>query len=233
MRTGDVMAVVKRVLAGAGLCVLLSFAVSCAGSSANLVEPSVTVPPTPVKPAVWPTRPTLPPPVITQPADPSFRSPRRPANVVGNLDVALKRQWKYIVIHHSASDAGNEVIFDREHKERGWRGVGYDFVIDNGQGGPDGRVEVTFRWEQQIQGAHAGNEEYNEHGIGICLVGNFDEGLPTARQMDSLVGLINYLQDRCKIPTANILGHCDVRIGGTHCPGERFPWYDLFSRLAH
>jgi len=222
----------RRALAAAGLCVSLALALSCAGP--ERVEPGRVAAPLPSPSARPPAVvPQLPPRPVVLAADPSFRSPRRPTNVVGKLDVPLKRRWKYIVIHHSAGDSGNEAIFDREHKGRGWRGVGYDFVIDNGQGGPDGRVEVTFRWEQQLVGAHAGNDEYNKYGIGICLVGNFQKDRPTAKQMDALVGLINYLQERCGIPTQNIVGHCHVRIGGTECPGRNFPWYEMFSRLAH
>ena len=225
------MACWKRGLAAVGLCVLLPLGWGCAGTPKVVATPPPLPPPPP--PPVTIILPPPPPPVYSLPADPSFRSPRRPANVVGNLDATLTRRWKYIVIHHSASDSGNEAIFDREHRTRGWRGVGYDFVIDNGEGGPDGRVEATFRWEEQQDGAHAGNEEYNKLGIGICLVGNFDYDRPTAKQMESLVGLINFLQDRCQIPTANILGHTHVRIGGTDCPGKNFPWYDMFSRLEH
>jgi N-acetylmuramoyl-L-alanine amidase len=215
------------------LCVGLVFSAGCVPQRRATVAP--TLPPlAPPAPPVTPILPPPPPPRLpSTPADSSFNSLPRPQNVTGNLDAALGRHWKYIVIHHSASDSGNEAVFDREHKDRGWRGVGYDFVIDNGEGGPDGRVEVTFRWEQQIEGAHAGNDEYNQYGIGICLVGNFDRDLPTAKQMDSLVALVNYLQKRCDIPTDHILGHCHVRIGGTHCPGLRFPWYDLFARLGH
>ncbi len=224
----------RRALVVAGLCMLLPLVISCAGTKeATVPEPTTVELPTPLPPPIRPVAPPRPAPPLVTPADPSFNSLSRPTDVVGKLDTPLSRHWKYIVIHHSASDAGNEAIFNREHKDRGWLGVGYDFVIDNGQGGPDGRVEVTFRWEQQMDGAHAGNDEYNRYGIGICLVGNFDNDLPTTKQMDSLVALVNYLQKRCDIPTANILGHCHVRIGGTHCPGLRFPWYDLFARLGH
>ncbi len=225
----------RRALVVAGLCVLLPLVISCAGTKKVTATPPTPVV-LPIPPTPQPVRPVVPPrpaPPLVTPASPSFNSLPKPDDVVGRLDTPLQRHWKYIVIHHSASDAGNEAVFNREHKQRGWLGVGYDFVIDNGDGGPDGRVEVTFRWEQQIDGAHAGNELYNKYGIGICLVGNFDNDLPTAKQMDSLVALINYLQKRCAIPTANIVGHCHVRIGGTHCPGLRFPWYELFSRLEH
>lgn len=213
------------------MCVGVALFASCAGPAKVTLPPTGVEPSGPLLPPVQPPR--IPPTsgVTTTPASASFNSLSRPTDVVGELDVPLSRDWTYIVIHHSAGESGNAAIFDREHKRRGWLGVGYDFVIDNGEGGPDGRVEVTFRWEQQIAGAHAGNEYYNQHGIGICLVGNFDKTLPTAKQMDSLVALVNYLQKRCKIPTSHVLGHCHVRIGGTDCPGTRFPWYELFSRL--
>jgi len=161
-------------------------------------------------------------------------SPRRPAKVAGYLDAPLRRRWKYIVIHHSGTDAGGEAIFDRYHKEHNhWLGVGYDFVIGNGRGAEDGLVEVTFRWEKQLQGAHANQREYNQHGIGICLVGNLEKDHPTAGQMDALVGLVNYLQERCDIPTDHIVGHRHIRPGGTRCPGRNFPWYEFYSRLNH
>ena len=44
------------------------------------------------------------------------------------------RPWRYIVIHHSATDAGNAGTFDLQHRRRGWDELGYHFGIDNGQG---------------------------------------------------------------------------------------------------
>jgi len=174
------------------------------------------------------------PVLLSHPSPPYYditRVPARP-DVVGQLDVGLKRKWKYIVVHHSFTDSGNEEIFHNYHKNvRGWLGVGYHFVIGNGHGSPDGRVEVTFRWEDQIHGAHAGVEEYNQHGIGICLVGNFERGYPTEKQMASLVSLVNYLQQRCGIPASDILLHRHIK--NTKCPGEHFPYYRFLSLLDH
>lgn len=162
------------------------------------------------------------------------RTLRRPPKVDGKLDVTLRRRWKYIVIHHSGTDRGSEAIFDRYHREQnGWRGVGYDFVIGNGTSTADGLVEVTFRWERQMDGAHAGTKEHNKYGIGICLVGNFETAYPTAKQMEALVGLVNYLQERCRIPTRNVLFHRHIRPGGTRCPGKNFPLYDFLALLNH
>ncbi len=159
------------------------------------------------------------------------RSPEHP-NATGKLDVPLGRRWKHIVIHHSFTESGNEEIFDNYHRNHnGWLGVGYHFVIGNGYGSDDGAIEVTFRWEKQLQGAHAGVREYNEHGIGICLVGNFEHGHPTQKQMASLVALVNYLQERCHIPTSHVLLHRHIK--NTACPGKNFPFYRFISLMPH
>ncbi|NRA40011.1 MAG: N-acetylmuramoyl-L-alanine amidase, partial [Planctomycetes bacterium] len=86
--------------------------------------------------------------------------------------------WKYIVIHHSGTAKGSPSGIDRHHREEnGWDGIGYHFVIGNGRGMRNGRIEYTFRWDQQREGAHAGGKDktYNQQGIGICIIGNFDE----------------------------------------------------------
>jgi hypothetical protein len=142
--------------------------------------------------------------------------------------VALKREWRGILIHHSATPDGNMARFDKNHREiNGWLGIGYDFLICNGDGNPDGLVETTFRWKQQIQGAHAGVglKEYNDHWVGICLVGNFDETKPTPKQLASLRRLVRYLQARCGIPDENVRFHRDVR--DTDCPGRKFPAHEF------
>lgn len=164
---------------------------------------------------------------------PTYSAPIVPSRpeAIGKLDVPVDLRWKYIVIHHSFTRSGSEAAFDRYHKQRGWLGVGYHFVIGNGHGSPDGAIEVTFRWERQLHGAHAGVQEYNQHGIGICLVGNFNEAYPTARQMASLVALVNYLQDRCRIPSSGILLHRHIK--STECPGRYFPFYRFVSLLQH
>ena len=177
-------------------------------------------------------RPTISTPVRSKPPVSSTtikRSYDGPSNWIPAS--ASERRWSAIIIHHSATESGNAAIFDKEHKERGWEGVGYDFVIGNGNDSGDGKVEVTFRWSRQIQGAHAGgtpNNWANEEGIGICLVGNFNENVPTPRQMLSLVELVRFLQQRYGIPTSNIYGH-----GGTpgahqtDCPGKNFSMWRL------
>ncbi len=146
----------------------------------------------------------------------------------------VEKGWKAIIIHHSATETGNMALFDREHKAKGWDGVGYDFVIGNGSDSGDGEVEVTFRWRQQVTGAHCKTPDNwaNEDGIGICLVGNFNDRRPTKRQMDALVKLTDFLQKRYRIPQSRIYGHGETPQGHvTDCPGDLFPMPQFKSSL--
>ncbi len=154
-----------------------------------------------------------------------------PYSIQKELDQFKIRPWKYIVIHHSASDSGNATSIGKYHKNnRGWvNGLGYDFVIGNGNGSRDGQIEVGNRWNRQIDGAHAGNTEYNKYGIGICLVGNFENDYPTNPQISSLLYLINYLQERCNIHKDKIIVHKTFR--ETACPGRHFPYNKVLASL--
>ncbi len=144
-------------------------------------------------------------------------------------DVPDLLHWRYIVVHHSATPNGNARGFDEFHRKRRHmeHGLAYHFVVDNGDGGPNGRVEVGKRWRKQWPGGHTANRLMNEIGIGICLVGNFEKGQPSRQQMESLVVLCKLLQDKCGIPDRNIILHRHVAQRGTLCPGRRFPWEKL------
>ena len=130
------------------------------------------------------------------------------------------RDWKWIVIHHSATAGGSMVMFDKEHRAKGWDGIGYHFVIGNGTLTGDGQIEVAPRWPIQKWGAHAKtlDNKYNERGIGICLVGNFDTAHPSAAQMKSLTTLVAYLMQTYHISPSNVIGHRDTK--ATACPGR-------------
>lgn len=146
---------------------------------------------------------------------------------------AATRYWSHIVIHHSATPSGSARIFHEHHlKNRGWRnGLGYHFVIGNGTNSGDGRIEVGPRWRRQIPGAHAGRRYYNDHGIGICLVGDFNKTHPTPKQMAALERLVRYLQKRNFMALEDIVSHRRVK-SSTGCPGKHFSMQDFRRTLA-
>jgi hypothetical protein len=132
---------------------------------------------------------------------------------------AAAHPWKWIVIHHSDTKVGSAASFDRYHREvKHWESLGYHFVIGNGTGSRDGQIEVGPRWPAQKWGAHAGVKEYNEYGIGICLVGNFAVDHPSQAQLRSLAQLTAYLMRTYHIPADHVIGHRDAK--HTDCPGR-------------
>jgi N-acetyl-anhydromuramyl-L-alanine amidase AmpD len=139
------------------------------------------------------------------------------------------RKWRYILVHHTATDRGNACLINRSHRFRGfWHGLGYHFLIDNGTlGKADGQIEASPRWIKQQNGAHCKAGGMNSKGIGIGLVGNFSEGLPTQKQLRSLIYLTKALRQTYSIPPQRVLPHRGVAGASTECPGTRFPWSTL------
>lgn len=144
----------------------------------------------------------------------------------------ISRRWKNIVIHHSATPRDTPQGMDRYHRSKGWEnGLGYHFVIGNGVNYADGRVYVGSRWKRQIAGAHCGTRPgrflgiwrsdnyFNEHGIGVCLIGNLDQSRPTAKQLAALQRLTQFLRARTGIGSSKIYGHGQIK--STDCPGRR------------
>lgn len=143
------------------------------------------------------------------------------------------RKWKYIVIHHSATDVGNAKSMDRYHREERHmeNGLAYHFIIGNGKGMDDGEIVAGPRWTGQINGGHLVSESLNSKSIGICLVGNFDESRPTAKQLESLEALVIYLMKRCRLGTSAVRTHQQINTIHTRCPGRHFPTKDFLTDL--
>lgn len=127
---------------------------------------------------------------------------------------------EYIIIHHSATAQGDAETFRKNHKAKGWRDIGYHYVINNGTYQADGLVEVG-RTEYE-DGAHCKPDGMNFKSIGICLVGDFDKQKPTPAQMEALGRLCRDIMTRHKIPPFKILGHGEVAGANTACPGKYF-----------
>jgi len=143
------------------------------------------------------------------------------------------RPWKYIVLHHSAHAKGSYEEIDREHRKvLGYEGCGYHFVIGNGTGSDDGEIEVAQRWINQKNGVHCRNaksSDIDEYGIGICLIGDFEQEKPTPRQIAATRALVAYLSEHYNIAEPKIETHSHVAATPTVCPGKLFPTESFLS----
>ena len=125
---------------------------------------------------------------------------------------SFTKGWKFIIIHHSATSWGSAKSFDAYHRQRGFGGLAYHFVIGNGRGAKNGEVQAGFRWKKKMSGTHCTVDAWyhNIFGIGICLVGNFEKRCPTRKQLASLIRLVKKLSRKYKILQENVMGHGDT-----------------------
>lgn len=112
-----------------------------------------------------------------------------------------------IIVHCSATKAGQDFTatdIDRWHRERGFNGIGYHYVIRL-----DGKLEKGR--DVALAGAHC--KGWNERSVGICYIGGLDEnGRPadtrTNAQKRVLYQIIIDLQREYNI--LQVLGHRDT-----------------------
>lgn len=107
----------------------------------------------------------------------------------------------------------------RAHTNRGWADIGYHYAID-----PSGRV-----WEcrpHRFQGAHV--KDNNENNLGIMLLGNFEEQVPTSA---ALAAMDNFVADRMRalrVPIQRVYTHQEIT--PTACPGRNLQGYMVATR---
>ena len=124
------------------------------------------------------------------------------------------RQITEIIIHCSATPIGKNYTvedIDKWHKAKGWKGIGYHYVIYL-----DGSVHKG-RPEEEI-GAHC--KGHNSNSIGVCYIGGLDEfGEPedtrTDKQKEALIVLLKAL--KTKYPAATIHGHREFAAKACPC----------------
>lgn len=127
-----------------------------------------------------------------------------------------------IIIHCTATKEGVDVsaaTINDWHIHRGWKGIGYHFVIRL-----DGSIEKG-RPVEQI-GAHV--QGMNRNSIGVVYVGGLDQNKKpkdtrTKKQKKALIELIADLQDQ--FPEATIHGHNEFA-------AKACPCFDVQSEFA-
>ena len=139
----------------------------------------------------------------------------------GEMD--LRTHTGAIVLHHTGMrdmDMTVAEIHDLHKNQNKWSGIGYHFLIHKDGYIERGRPENTL-------GAHSLSN--NEFTVGICVIGNYDIGVPTKEQIISAEQLMAALCDKYKFEPSDttIFGHRDLC--PTSCPGKSL--YSLLPEM--
>ena len=119
-----------------------------------------------------------------------------------------------IIIHCSATKEGNNVTastIDQWHKDRGWRGIGYHYVV---------ALDGTIEYGRSIYDTGAHVKNHNEGSIGICYIGGLGSSMEqkdtrTPEQKESLLLLLKTLKKMH--PEATIHGHNEFSAKACPC----------------
>ena len=132
-----------------------------------------------------------------------------------------REQTNYIVVHCADTPPKMDVGVNdirQWHIARGWKDVGYHYVIRR-----SGLIESGRHFS--VTGAHV--QGHNKDSVGLCLVGR--ERNYTDAQWESLAHAVNQLSKYFK--GAKVVGHSDLdRLKKPHCPGFDVPaWWAAYQ----
>jgi N-acetylmuramoyl-L-alanine amidase len=125
------------------------------------------------------------------------------------------RKISEIILHCSATREGKAFTasdIDRWHRERGWKGCGYHYVITL-----DGKVEQGR--PEQVVGAHCTGR--NSESIGVCYIGGCDmvgksKDTRTPEQKKAMVTLVRQLMQAHGIGIEDV--RCHNEFSSKACP---------------
>jgi len=134
---------------------------------------------------------------------------------MGNLLLKVEK----VVLHCSDTPDDNDKYgakqIDHWHKQRGWDGIGYHWVIKRSGVVESGR-------DMRLEGAHTLRHNHNSYGV--CYIGRNN---PSTAQITSILILYAQIYHRTKIKWDKWFGHYEFNPGKT-CPG--FPM-DMFRYI--
>lgn len=126
-----------------------------------------------------------------------------------------KRTINYIVVHCTATKEKyhfDKNDIDRWHKNLGWSGIGYNYVV---------LLDGTIQEGRNVNLVPCHVKGYNSNSIGVVYVGGLDANMKpkdtrTDKQKMALVDLIGKLKKT--YPNAIIQGHKDFPKVAKACP---------------
>lgn len=131
-----------------------------------------------------------------------------------------------LYLHHSAGSGADErtvrAIQDYHMDVRDWSDIAYSFLIDNDA--PD--VDIFEGRGVGIAGGHTRGQNTVSHAI--CLIGNFEDELPTEEALEATAWLVALGANENWWPSRITGGHRDAPGANTSCPGDA-----LYAAIPH
>lgn len=169
------------------------------------------------------------------------------------------RDWKGIVIHHSATVDGktsdwegikkyhtswrfnDDIITAEKAKElevqgkkgvlKPWSDIGYHIGIED----DGGKIVVKEGRKLAYIGGHA--KEFNSTHIGLCVIGNFDVEVPPLDKWTATIDIVAYFRKLFSLTIDSIVGHREtftlrgVPVEKT-CPGKLWNMIKFRSEIV-
>lgn len=129
-----------------------------------------------------------------------------------------------ITIHCSDTPNGKPVdieVLRRAHKMKGWKDIGYHFVIN---------VDGTVQEGRPLTDMGAHVQGHNQDNIGVCLIGR---DRFTGLQFIALRTLLGELSGEFVIPLWEVYGHEELDKAGKVCPNIRAANLALYVALGN
>lgn len=167
-------------------------------------------------------------------------------------------KWTHVVVHHSLTpdsekplpdsvairrfhtsyrQYGNIITQEEYHEKKAagekglsppWKDIGYHWVIERLS---DGRPWLLQGRSMMFYGAHCPENGMNRRGIGVCLVGNYDKGVPDEDVFEKAADVVGWLCRMYRIPVENVHAHHDFA-SYKSCPGTQFDMDYFRERVA-
>ena len=144
-----------------------------------------------------------------------------------NFD-SRKYKIQFIVLHYTETKNLEKAIDLLTSKKRK---VSCHFVVDT-----DGQIynlvsESKRAWHAG-ESSWKGLQDMNSRSIGIEIVNPGEKKLKNYPkvQINQLINLIHFLEEKFNIPFYNILGHSDIAPHRKIDPGKHFPWKELHKK---
>jgi len=133
-----------------------------------------------------------------------------------------ERRPNFVIIHHTGDNAPDQALGTLTNPRRA---VSAHYLIER-----TGTIHQLV--DERARAWHAGESKWgastdiNSSSLGIELDNNGHEPFSEA-QISALLALLIDIQERHRIPQANVLGHADVAPRRKTDPSRHFPWRTL------